>query len=226
MTDLNNKKLTLVTVLIAVLVAAVIAQSVVIFGLHKRVEGTSMVEQANTPVAEQENPVAVTQDDEDGKTGTLLPPVLPFDDDFFGWGKDDWDPFKEMHSMHDRINQMFGSAFNRFQSSDNFGGVFGNYSFSPDINIEDKDDHYLITVDLPGVEKSHLDVKIAGQTLTISGNMQTESKEEDGGTILRQERRSGSFQRVVTLPGPVKSGAMETEEKNGVIYIEIPKDNE
>lgn len=218
MTDLNNKKLTLVTVLVAVLVVVVIAQSIVIFGLHRRVEGASVDEQVSR--------VAVTQDDDDETIDSLLPPVKPFDDDFFGWGKGDWDPFKEMHSMHDRINQMFGSAFNRFEDSDSFGSVFGDYSFSPDINVEDKHDHYLVTVDLPGVEDSRLDVKINGQTLTISGNMQVESKEDDGGTMLRQERRSGSFQRIVTLPGPVNAEKMETKEKKGVIYIEIPKDVE
>ena len=218
MTDLNNKKLTLVTVMVAVLVAAVIAQSIVIFGLHKRGEDKSVVEHNDS--------IAVTQKDDDGQSRALLPPVLQFGDDFFGSGKDEWDPFKEMHSMHDRINQMFGSAFNRFQSSDDFGGVFGNYSFSPDINIEDKDDHYLVTVDLPGVEESRLDIKIEGQTLTISGNMQSKSKEDNGGTMLKQERRSGSFQRIVTLPGPVKSEAIETKEKKGVFYIEIPKNNE
>lgn len=218
MTDLNNKKLTLVTVLVAVLVVAVIAQSIVIFGLHRRVEGTS--------VAEHKTPIAVTQDDDDAQGGTPLPPVKPFDDDFFGWGTDEWDPFKEMHSMHDRINQLFGSAFNRFEDSDDFGRILGSYSFSPDIDIEDKGDHYLVTVDLPGVEESRLDIKITGQILTISGNMQSESKEDNGGTMLKQERRSGSFQRIVTLPGPVKSDAMETKEKKGVLYIEIPKDDE
>ncbi len=215
MTDLNNKKLTLVTVLVAVLVVAVIAQSVVILGLHRRMEGVSPAAQVSR--------VAVSQADDDGQRDSLLPRVKPFDDDFFGWEEGDWDPFREMHSMHDRINQMFGSAFNRFEDSYSFGSVFGDYSFSPDINIEDKDDYYLVTVDLPGVEDSRLDVKINGQTLSISGKMEAESKEDDGGTMLRQERRSGSFQRIVTLPGPVKAEKMETKEKKGVIYIEIPK---
>jgi len=218
MTDLSNKKLTLLTVLVAVLVVAVIAQSVVIFGLHRRVDGATG--------EDTETPLQVLQKDDDSKSSTSLLPPDPFDDDPFDWRTDDWDPFKEMHSMHDRINQMFGSAFNRFQQSDNFGSIFGDYAFSPDINIEDKGDYYLVTVDLPGVEDSRLDVKIDGQTLTISGSMQSGSKEEDGGSMLRQERQSGQFRRVVTLPSPVKADKMETKHKKGVLHIEIPKDGE
>ena len=216
MTDTgNSKKLTLLTVLVAVLLAAVVAQSVAVLGLRKELRSASG--------DNERTPLAVVPDDDDGSGTAFTLPKGPLDSNPFDWDLNDWDPFKEMHSMHDRINQMFGSAFNRFQDSDDFGSVFGNYSFSPDINIEDKGAHYLVTVDLPGVEDSRLDVKIDGQTLTISGSMQAGSKEEDGGTMLREERRRGSFQRTVTLPGPVKADKMETKEKKGVIYIEIPK---
>jgi HSP20 family protein len=216
MTDLSNKKITVLTVLVAALIVAVITQSVVIFGLHRRVAGEAEKE---TP-----NPLGVVQKDDEQPGTSLLPPD-PFDSDPFDWNTDDWDPFKEMHSMHDRINQMFGSAFNRFQRSDDFGGIFGDYAFSPDINIEDQGNHYLVTVDLPGAEDSRLDVQIDGQTLTICGTIAAESKQEDGGSMLRQERQSGQFRRVVTLPSPVKADKMETKHKKGVLHIEIPKDD-
>lgn len=218
MTNLSKRKLTVLSLLVAVLVVAVIAQSVVIFGLHRRVDGTAG--------EVTENPPRVLQKDEDEQSSTSLLPSDPFDNDPFDWRMDDWDPFKEMHSMHDRINQMFGSAFNRFQRSDDFGGIFGDYAFSPDINIQDKGDHYLVTVDLPGAEDSRLDVKVDGQTLTISGTIEAERKQEDGGSMLRQERQSGQFRRVITLPSPVKADEMETKHKKGVLHIEIPKEDE
>jgi HSP20 family protein len=219
MTDVNNKTLTVLTILIAVLLVAVVAQSVAIFGFHKKL---------NTTIGDRgPDRASIVRDDEKGGSNSVavLPPTA-FDDDVFDWGLDGWDPFKEMHAMHDRINQMFGNAFNRFQGSEDFGNLFGDYSFSPDIDIQDKGDHYLVTVDLPGVEDSRVDVKIEEQTLTISGSMQSESKEEDGGHMLRQERRSGTFRRVVTLPGPVKADAMTTQNKRGVLRIEIPKADE
>jgi HSP20 family protein len=138
---------------------------------------------------------------------------------------DDWDPFKEMHSMHDRINQMFGSAFNRFEQSDDFGDAFNQYAFSPDINIEDKGSHYLVTVDLPGLEDSELEINVNGQILTISGTTRSEKIDERDSRMLRQERRSGKFSRSVTLPGLVRADKMEANQDNGVLSIKLPKDD-
>jgi len=118
---------------------------------------------------------------------------------------------------------MFGSAFNRFQDSSDFSRFFEDLAFAPDINLQEKTDAYIVTVDLPGIEDSHIDVDLKGQTLTISGSMQSESKEDDSDKIIRQERRSGKFQRVLTLPGPVKADEMKSKTEKGVLRIEIPK---
>ncbi len=40
---------------------------------------------------------------------------------------------------------------------------------------------------------------------------------------LKMERSTGIFQRSIQLPGPVKSDAMETFYKNGVLTIILPK---
>ena len=213
----NSKKLTLLTVLVAVLLAAVVAQSVAVLGLRKELRSASG-DKESTPVA------VVPDDDQDAGTAFTLP-QSPFDSDPFDWDLDEWDPFKEMHAMHDRINQMFGNAYNRFQDSDDFGSLFGAHAFSPSVNIEDKGDRYLVTVDLPGAEESHLDVKLEGQALTISGTVTSETRDEDEGKMLRQERRSGQFRRTVTLPSPVQADKMTTENKKGILRIEIPKAN-
>jgi len=152
--------------------------------------------------------------------------VTSVDDlDPFALNLDDWDPFKEMRSMQDRIDQMFGSAFNRFQKSDDFSALSRNYRFTPDVNIEDQGDHYQVTVDLPGTDTSQIDVKLDDQRLTISGNVKSESKEmKQKGKMLREERRAGSFRRSMTLPEPVQMDKMTTTNKNGVVIITIPKD--
>lgn len=220
MTSSSDKKLTVLTVLVAVLLIAVLVQSAAMLNLHRKGRTASDLATAGA--------LAFTDDEQGPPTNSPLFRAIPFDPDPFDydpldWDLDDWDPFKEMHSMHDRINQMFGSAFNRFQRSDDFDDIFGDYTFTPDINLEDKGDRYLVTVDLPGAEDSRLDVKIEDQTLTISGTVRSETKDEDAGRMLRQERRSGRFHRTVTLPSPVAADKMTTRNKKGVLYIEIPK---
>ena len=128
-----------------------------------------------------------------------------------------------MRLMQDRMNQMFLSAFNRFQDSDDFGGLSRDYPFAPDLNIEDKGDNYVVTVDLPGAENSQINVKYEDPLLTISGSVQSESTETDKGRILRQERRSGQFLRAVSLPGPIQADKISTQNEKGVVTITAPK---
>ena len=120
MTSSSDKKLTVLTVLVAVLLIAVAVQSVYMFGLHRKQHTAS-----DLPTADS---VVLPGNEAEEGTATNSPPLFstspfdpaPFDYDPFDWKLDDWDPFKEMHSMHDRINQMFGNAFNRFERSDDF----------------------------------------------------------------------------------------------------------
>lgn len=215
-TDRNDRRFTILSVLVAGLLVAVVVQSAVIFSMHKTL---GQQERASQPA-----PSVAIREHSHTQPKALAPSKQSDQDrDPFAWGLDKWDPFAEMQSMQDRINQMFGSAFSRFQRSDDFGGLFREHPFAPDVNIEDKGDHYLLTVDLPGAEESKLDVKLDGQTLTISGSVQAESKETDKGKILSQERRTGQFHRIVTLPSPVKADKMTTTNKNGVLTVTIPK---
>ncbi|MDD2599839.1 MAG: Hsp20/alpha crystallin family protein [Kiritimatiellae bacterium] len=215
MKDNNNNKLTLLTTLVVVLLAAVVVQSIAMLGLRKELR-RDINEGASAPRV-------IASDDKEKSAGTSAPAKDLFGRDPFDWSLDDWNPFKEMHSMHDRINQMFGNAYNRFQKSDDFGSFFGTHTFSPSVNIEDKGDRYLVTVDLPGAEESQLDINLDGQELTISGSVESEIRDEEDGKMLRQERRSGKFSRTIMLPGSVQADKMTTKNKKGILYIEIPK---
>lgn len=219
MTDINNRKLTVLTVLVAVLLVAVLAQSAAIWDLRTGRDNTSR----KTEAAKSTQLVVAQHPADNNSKSPVVRPTDPLDKDPFDWDLNDWDPFKEMQSMQDRIDQMFGSAFNRFRRSDDLGKLFGDPLFSPAINIEDKEDHYLVTVDLPGTEDSRVDVKIDGQTLIVSGSVQSESRQEEKGKMLREERRSGKFERSLTLPGPVQADQIKSRNKKGVLYIEIPK---
>ena len=216
--EMAKRKWMLLMILIGGLVAAVVVQSVAIYGLQKRLENPKGQTPARRSVVGQNN------------AGNTNSPVLgdvdsPFGDkDPFGWDMEDWYPVKEMRSMQDRMNHMFGNAFGRFQRSDDFSNLFGHAAFSPDINVEDKGDYYLVTVDLPGMEDSKVDVHIEGRKLTVSGSTQSEMKGGGKGRILHQERRCGRFQRTVMLPSPVNAEKMTTENKEGVLYITLPKE--
>lgn len=212
----NNMAIPWVTFLVVALVITAIAQSVAIIGMYQKINERSVFREGGAPDAGMVVAGATN--------GHAFLPSEFFDRDVFGVNPENWDPFKEMQSMHDRINQMFGNAFNRFGLSDDFSARAEANPFVPSVDIQDKGGLYVVTVDLPGNEASHLDVKVEDRMLTISGFVKTEINKEDKDSMLRQERRTGAFYRTVTLPGPVKADEITTREEKGVLYIEIPKD--
>jgi HSP20 family protein len=121
---------------------------------------------------------------------------------------------------------MFGDAFGRFSQSHHFGDLDDSGSFTPSIDVQDEGDHYVVKVDLPGGDKSNVDVSCKDKELKISGSLDQidELKEEsDRGSLLRHERRSGRFSRTIPLPAPVEVDKMETEFDKGILTITIPK---
>ncbi|MGR9000117.1 MAG: Hsp20/alpha crystallin family protein [Gammaproteobacteria bacterium] len=70
-----------------------------------------------------------------------------------------------------------------------------------------------------------LDVKLAGQGLFISVKTESSNNRNEGvkNQYLKRERVVGTYQRSLTLPGPVKEPAITTNYSNGVLTISIPK---
>ncbi|MCM8775728.1 MAG: Hsp20/alpha crystallin family protein [Candidatus Omnitrophica bacterium] len=134
------------------------------------------------------------------------------------------DPFTSMARLQDRMNRIFDSLMsygplmgNAFEDSDAF-------DFTPTMDLQEKGNSYVVTVDLPGLEKDKIDISVRGNLLTIQGVRKTESESKDAsGGFYTQERSYGSFSRTITLPGPVDESNIKAEYQNGVLIISLPK---
>ena len=63
---------------------------------------------------------------------------------------------------------------------------------------------------------------MAGDALTVKGELKSEEQFEEG-SYIRKERRSGSFQRTFSLPAGVASDKAKAEFENGVLTLTLPK---
>jgi len=161
-----------------------------------------------------------------GSKGLLpLLPDDPFKDDFFKspFDPNTWNPLHEMQSMQDRMNSMFGDAFGRFSNSPDFGNIFESQSFTPNIDIRDEEDRFIVKIDLPGADASNVDITCEEHQLKISGSIDQLQAEHQDGSLLRRERRSGRFSRSIPLSAPVEADKMKTEFDKGVLTVTIPK---
>ncbi|MDE0214493.1 MAG: Hsp20/alpha crystallin family protein [Deltaproteobacteria bacterium] len=80
-----------------------------------------------------------------------------------------------------------------------------------------RDNHYVIRIDMPGVDPEDLDIQVEGRVLSIKG----ERKGEEKGHYLRETFR-GKFERTVRLPEGLATDKLEARYKNGVIEISVP----
>ena len=130
-----------------------------------------------------------------------------------------WNPVREMTAMQNRINRMFNEPFwpvGRMDDDTAMG------MWSPAVDLYDKDDHFVIKAELPGVDKKDISIDLKDRVLTLSGerSYENEVKEEN---YYRKERSYGKFQRAFTLPADVDSDKIKAEFKDGLLKIEVPK---
>jgi HSP20 family protein len=127
-----------------------------------------------------------------------------------------------MPALHNRFNRLFDDPFFRVGQMDDDAGLG---LWNPVVDLYEKDDHFMIKAELPGVDKKNIKIDLQDRLLTLSGERayDNEVKEEN---YYRRERSYGKFQRAFTLPADVDSDKIKAEFKDGVLQIEVPKPEE
>ena len=111
---------------------------------------------------------------------------------------------------------------------DMFGGVFFNEGESKlmKTDIKEKNDEYIIDIDLPGYEKEGIKLNIQDGYLTVHATVNKEEKDEEKGKFVRKERYSGECSRSFYVGENVTENEIKAKFKNGTLTIEIPKKEE
>ena len=217
----KDVKSRIIVILLGLLVVAVAAQSIVMVKLYQR----SVVPEANP----ENKPVRMDIQPRAGAGQPLAanapnwnpPPALP---PFgrLGYNPGTWDPFQDFRNMRQQMDQMFNDSFGRLQQAPDVESFPAEPIFAPSMDVEVKEDNYVVRIDLPGADKSNISVSIDDRELTVSGKID-QTLEEQGRNHLRKERRAGAFRRSLTLPGPVKEDEMQARYEKGVLTVTVPQ---
>ncbi len=95
---------------------------------------------------------------------------------------------------------------------------------SPTCDIIDEGDKYVANADMPGISKEDVKLDISDSTIEISAEHK-EHEEEKKKNYVRKERRYLSYHRILTLPEKVDSTKAKAKLNNGILTIELPKQN-
>jgi HSP20 family protein len=113
-----------------------------------------------------------------------------------------FDPFREM-------DRMLGQVFAADRSS----------AVMP-MDLYRVGDHYVLNVDLPGVDPGSIDVNVEDQILTIRA--QRSVRTEDAVQWLAKERPSGTYARQIAVGRGLRLDAIEAAYTDGVLTLTIP----
>ena len=97
-----------------------------------------------------------------------------------------------------------------------------SFGAMPAVDVVEKDKAYEITAELPGMDEKDIELKIAGDTLTITGEKH-EEKEEKRKDYYLSERRYGSFRRAFLIPDDVDTDHIDASFKKGVLTVALPR---
>jgi HSP20 family protein len=95
-------------------------------------------------------------------------------------------------------------------------------TFSPRLDISETDSDYCLELDLPGINKEDIDIKLDNNIIIIKGEKKLNNEHKDTNFYTR-ERFYGTFSRTLALPTNIKSEEVETTFEGGVLNIKIPK---
>jgi HSP20 family protein len=136
-----------------------------------------------------------------------------------------WEPARELQTIQQEMNRLFGTFFDTRQQGGNGGNGGTLRGWIPAMDLVEEDDHFVLRADLPGVREEDVNIELEDNVLTISGERRAEQEDRKEG-YYRIERAVGAFSRSLTLPEGIDPERIEAQFENGVLTVKIPKPEE
>jgi len=117
-----------------------------------------------------------------------------------------WDPVRDLLTMQERLESLFGRA---------------TTGWVPPVDLTEIEDRYTITVELPGLNRSDVQLDYLEPVLTIKGARPAQDCCPE--RYQQLERGQGQFSRSFRFALPVQADAITADLVDGVLTIVVPK---
>lgn len=91
---------------------------------------------------------------------------------------------------------------------------------SPEVNIFETKDGYVLEAEMPGVSKEGLEITVEGNELAITGNRRQEPL--PGEALFRESHEAG-YRRVFELDPAIDAPRVSARMEQGVLTLTLPK---
>jgi HSP20 family protein len=128
-----------------------------------------------------------------------------------------------MLSLYRPFNSLLRDEFGSGDLNQFFNGALSRgASFSPAVDVVEKDDNYQLKAEVPGLAPEEVQVEVDHNVLSLKGERKYENEQNEGG-YRRIERSYGTFTRSFVLPEGTNADAIEAKVENGILTVTIPK---
>jgi HSP20 family protein len=132
-----------------------------------------------------------------------------------------WDAFHDLRGAQDQMNEMY-KLLAQVRGQQASQSDTSAPAWAPPVDISERKDAYVLTVELPGVKVEDLEIAFQDGLLTIQGErLRTQDSTDEQFHML--ERRYGLFRRSITLPLHVNADAIKASTEDGVLQVVVPK---
>lgn len=121
-------------------------------------------------------------------------------------------PYRRMASLRDAMNRIFEESMSETTSE---------REMLLAVDVQAREDDYVITALVPGLEPDDLSIEILNNTVSLRGEFRSTSQED--AKYLMCELPAGKFSRIITLPTALEPSKAEASIKNGVLHLVVPK---
>ena len=128
---------------------------------------------------------------------------------------------QQLHNMNGMNEHLYRQLQSYIPPHPSYYGAMipwsGNFTGSAS-NLQDRGDHYLVQMRLPGATSKDINMRLDGQVLSIS--VQTQETETN---LDQWQTFFGNQQQVLTFPEAVDNNRIRGQFQNGLLTMLVPK---
>lgn len=131
-----------------------------------------------------------------------------------------WSPIRNAFTVNSEIDRLFDNFL-----SERMGSADALTDGMPVIDVEEKEQEFMVTAEIPGMQKKDIKISFENNYLTLSGEKK-DIRETKESNFYHRERTYGKFSRSIPIPVGVMLDKIEAEYEQGVLTVKIPKTEE
>lgn len=138
------------------------------------------------------------------------------------------DPWLMMRLMQQRIDALFASTANlHHHEPAGFDNGWTRLEITPGFSVQDQGDSYVVRVQLPGVDKSSIHIKMEDSVLGLLVDQSDQESGVDRRGMRQQSQRSLHFERQLRLPGATsRQELVQATFEKGLLRITVPRETQ